>query len=99
MVTPASEISVTARWQHNASMKSDAKDPWLQRWLPLALHHVQRAGNGPVLELGCGSGRDTRTLVQAGFKVIGIDLSPDEIERARRVVPEAQFHIGDLREL
>lgn len=77
-------------------MKSDAKDPWLQRWLPLAIQH---AGDDPVLELGCGSGRDTNTLVQAGLKVIGIDLSADQITQARVAVPEAQFHIGDLREL
>jgi SAM-dependent methyltransferase len=77
------------------AMHSDTSDPWLRRWLPLATQH---AGSGAVIELGCGSGRDTRTLVQAGLKVIGVDLSAEDIAEARIAVPEAQFQHGDLRE-
>jgi len=39
-----------------------AGDPWLARWLPLL---AERAGGRPVLELGCGGGRDTATLAEA----------------------------------
>jgi SAM-dependent methyltransferase len=69
-------------------------DPWLQRWLPL-LH--ERAGGAPVLELGCGDGRDTFTLVAAGLDVVAVDLSPGAIATARARVPQATFHVGDLR--
>jgi ubiquinone/menaquinone biosynthesis C-methylase UbiE len=44
------------------------------------------AGNarGPVLELGCGTGRVTRPLARAGIDVVGIDRSTPMLERAHR---------------
>jgi SAM-dependent methyltransferase len=69
-------------------------DPWLERWLPLVVVHADGAA---VLELGCGGGRDTRTLAAAGLRVVGIDLSAEAIEEARARVPTAQFHCQDIR--
>jgi len=36
----------------------------------------------PVLELGCGTGRITMALAQAGKRVTGLDLSERMLERA-----------------
>jgi len=69
-------------------------DPWLQNWLQL-LH--DRAGVTPILELGCGIGKDTAILIEAGFRVVAVDLSPRAVERARDAAPQAEFHIRDLR--
>jgi SAM-dependent methyltransferase len=69
-------------------------DPWLQDWLQLLR---DRAGAAAILELGCGIGKDTAILVGAGFRVVAVDLSPRAIERARAAVPDAEFHIRDLR--
>lgn len=74
-------------------MKDD--DRWLERWLPLLR---ERARDGAVLELGCGDGRDSMFLADAGFNVIGIDRSAAQIERAKRAVPSAGFHCADFRE-
>ena len=68
-------------------------DPWLERWLPLL---AERAAGAPVLELGCGSGQDTATLVSVGLRVVGIDLSPERIAKARLRVPSAEFHCQDF---
>jgi SAM-dependent methyltransferase len=46
---------------------------------------------GRVVELGCGSGITSRLLVDAGFEVTGVDLSPDLLAIARDRVPEASF--------
>jgi len=74
---------------------SSPTDPWLERWLPLV---AERAGPDPVLELGCGSGRDTAVLAGAGLRVVGIDLSAEALEEARARVPSAQIHWQDVRE-
>lgn len=38
---------------------------------------------GPVLELGCGTGRVLLPLARAGHEVVGIDLAPHMLARAR----------------
>jgi ubiquinone/menaquinone biosynthesis C-methylase UbiE len=40
--------------------------------------------SGPVLDFGCGTGDITIACKEAGFKMFGIDVSPQMIERARR---------------
>jgi cyclopropane fatty-acyl-phospholipid synthase-like methyltransferase len=50
-----------------------------------------------VLELGCGNGIPVaRDLVDAGFDVTGVDVSPEQIRRAREAVPEAKFVAADM---
>lgn len=48
-----------------------------------------------VADLGCGTGTLTRLLVDEGYTVDGLDLSPEMIRRARAKVPEARFGVGD----
>jgi SAM-dependent methyltransferase len=38
---------------------------------------------GPILDLGCGSGRLLAPLGRDGFKVLGVDMSPTMLARAR----------------
>jgi SAM-dependent methyltransferase len=49
-----------------------------------------------VVDLGCGSGLWARELVDAGYRVLGIDISEAMIELSRRRVPEAEFRVGSL---
>jgi len=37
---------------------------------------------GPVLEIGCGSGRLLAPLARAGYEVTGVDQSPEMLARA-----------------
>jgi SAM-dependent methyltransferase len=39
---------------------------------------------GPLLELGCGTGRVALPLVRAGYRVTGVDISNEMLARARR---------------
>jgi SAM-dependent methyltransferase len=48
------------------------------------------AGDGLVLELGCGSGLLTRYLVEAGHRVIATDASPAMLALARNYAPGAE---------
>jgi SAM-dependent methyltransferase len=70
------------------------RDDWLARWLPLI---GERSAGLPILELGCGGGRDSEVLVAAGHKVVGIDLSAKAVKNARTRVPTADFHCQDIR--
>jgi SAM-dependent methyltransferase len=45
--------------------------------------NLARIKDGPVLELGVGSGRVAVRLAKAGFEVTGVDESPSMLERAR----------------
>jgi SAM-dependent methyltransferase len=49
-----------------------------------------------VVDLGCGSGQWARELVEAGYGVLGIDISEAMVEISRRRVPEAEFRVGSL---
>ncbi|WP_424626017.1 class I SAM-dependent methyltransferase [Achromobacter marplatensis] len=69
-------------------------DPWLDRWLPLIL---ERAGNAPVLEVGCGHGDDTVTLARAGLAVTAFDLSPANVAIAAARAPTARIEQRDVR--
>jgi hypothetical protein len=61
---------------------------------------VQLGPSGNVLDLGCGNGVPVaRLLVEAGYGYVGVDLSPVQIERARRLTPHAEFICGDMSEL
>jgi SAM-dependent methyltransferase len=50
--------------------------------LPLVEAYAQRTG-GPLLELGCGTGRLLVPLASAGYEVTGVDLSPEMLRIAR----------------
>jgi len=41
------------------------------------------AAGGPVLELGCGTGRITLPIARAGLEIVGLDLSEAMLERCR----------------
>lgn len=49
-----------------------------------------------VLELGCGAGNLARLLVEQGFEVTGVDISPTAIEWARERAPRAKFVVADV---
>ncbi len=53
-----------------------------------------------VLDVGSGTGRPTaHTLVSAGHRVLGVDVSPVMVELASRQVPGAEFRLADVSEL
>ena len=57
------------------------------------------SGKGRTVDLGCGPGQVARYLKARGVDSMGIDLSPQMVERARRVNPTIPFQQGDMRKL
>lgn len=60
---------------------------------------------GPVLELGCGTGRISRALAAAGLDVVGIDFATPMLVEARskqqaaRLPGRLEYRQGDIRTL
>jgi SAM-dependent methyltransferase len=57
------------------------------------------AGQGKVLDVGCGPGHIGRYLQDRGVDVKGIDLSDAMVDAARRLNPGMEFAVGDMRHL
>lgn len=69
---------------------------WLDRWKTLM---AERSPSPAILELGCGSGLDTRWLVREGLgDITALDMSSTALAECRRAVPSARLVCHDLRE-
>ena len=67
----------------------------------LFYEHLARRGDGPVLELGTGTGRAAIPLARAGCDVWGIDSSEAMLDRARCNAGDPEnphFISGDMRD-
>ena len=75
-------------------MNRTVSDPWLDRWLPQIAEYAKQT---PILELGCGPGDDTETLVRAGHSLIALDLSAECVAKVKTRVPGARICQQDVR--
>jgi len=63
------------------------------------------SADGPVLELGCGTGRVLIPIARAGVTIVGLDGSPAMLAQCRaklgaepaRVQSRVELHTGDMR--
>lgn len=58
--------------------------------------HAAGIRDGVVLDLGCGSGIWAAELLDAGYDVVGIDLSEDLLAIARERAPGADFRCASI---
>jgi ubiquinone/menaquinone biosynthesis C-methylase UbiE len=65
--------------------------------IELALRPVPRPPDQLLLDVGCGRGGTAKYVQDHGWgTVVGIDVEPDSIARARRVYPDIAFHACDV---
>jgi SAM-dependent methyltransferase len=78
-------------WEEwSAQVADDPRHAWLESLLAVLPE------DAVVVELGCGNGtRETRELA-ARAQLTGVDLSAEQLRRARERVPNATFVRGDL---
>jgi SAM-dependent methyltransferase len=77
----------------SAQVTGDPRFAWLER-LSSRLPEGAR-----IVELGCGNGtRETQSLA-ARFELTGVDLSQEQLRRARERVPDASFVHADLTQV
>lgn len=75
--------------QRNASLYAE--------WLAKLASMLPRGAE--ILDLGCGTGKFTARLLAEEFHVTGVDISPVQIDRARTLVPNADFICADMSEV
>ena len=61
-----------------------------------ALRSKLGPGRHEILEMGVGGGNNLSHL-KSDFKFTGVDISPQMIEQARKLNPDEEFHVGDMR--
>jgi 2-polyprenyl-3-methyl-5-hydroxy-6-metoxy-1,4-benzoquinol methylase len=52
-----------------------------------------------VLDLGCGTGGESKRVMKLGADVIGIDLSKESIKFAKENIKEANFYVMNILEM
>ena len=67
---------------------------------PIVLNTLLKYGiskDAPILEIGCGEGRDARAVLEAGYCLTATDISPEAIRYCRETFPAFQqhFHVMD----
>ncbi|MBI3942356.1 MAG: class I SAM-dependent methyltransferase [Chloroflexi bacterium] len=77
-----------------AAAYEDARHGQANPELDLLLRRL--ADGAHVLDIGCGAGVPIAHTLAQRFQVTGIDISEEQIRRARRNVPEATFLHGDV---
>jgi SAM-dependent methyltransferase len=76
-----------------AQIADDPRAEWLEEL-------VSRLPEGArVVELGCGGGTPETALLAERFRLTGVDLSAEQLRRARERVPGAGFLLADLTEV
>jgi cyclopropane fatty-acyl-phospholipid synthase-like methyltransferase len=79
--------------------------PWEIEAAQPAFVNLADAGafHSPILDIGCGTGENALMLAARGHDVVGVDLAPSAIERARTKARErgltARFEVGNALEL
>jgi cyclopropane fatty-acyl-phospholipid synthase-like methyltransferase len=67
------------------------------RWLRRATELIPPGAS--VLELGCGAGVPMTRTLAANRRLTGVDISAEQVRRARENVPEASFLLADMTAL
>ena len=55
--------------------------------------------NAKVLDAGCGGGRDTNRLQERGIETVGLDITHNLIQEAKKNFPQCNFVEGDILQL
>jgi SAM-dependent methyltransferase len=79
-----------------AEWASSFESPAL-RWVEKLEQRLRKRSR--VLDLGCGGGGPATQALAARHDLVGVDISERQLERARRLVPEARYLKADASEV
>lgn len=83
--------------------KDELHSPIAKRWLGEINRRIPSGERLKILDVGCGTGFFSILLAKQGHEVIGIDLTPDMIEKAQKLAEEentsCRFFVMDAENL
>jgi ubiquinone/menaquinone biosynthesis C-methylase UbiE len=79
--------------------QEDERNPLMELEAPILQCMLAAIPPGKALDAACGTGRQTRRLLELGHDVTGVDLTPGMLHQAVRRNPQADFIRADLRTL
>jgi cyclopropane fatty-acyl-phospholipid synthase-like methyltransferase len=77
-----------ATWQ--SQIVGDPRERYVQKLLSLLPEHAD------ILEIGCGGGVEPTPTFATRSRLVGIDISRAQVDRARAAIPEAEFIHADV---
>ena len=69
---------------HGVSWSSDVSTPVVME----VIDKYKISQNQRILEIGCGEGRDSRTVLEHGFQLMATDISKEAIAYCKKIMPE-----------
>jgi SAM-dependent methyltransferase len=99
LATDVPELDVRAGYAAWSETYDGPGNPLIAAEQPVVWALLDRLPPRSALDAACGTGRHARHLVDLGHDVVGIDVTPEMIVRARASVPGARFALGDLAAL
>ncbi|MBI4097629.1 MAG: class I SAM-dependent methyltransferase [Candidatus Levybacteria bacterium] len=81
----AKRVSNKIAMDHNSSYR-DEIDQFIKLIPP----------QGLIADMGCGFGSEVAYFDSLGFKTLGVDISSESIELARKLYPNLKFIVGDF---
>jgi SAM-dependent methyltransferase len=99
-----------SRWEEVVGDDRERADRYADRFAAAAaagqdvhgeahLVHALLPGPARVLDAGCGTGRVAVRLAELGHEVVGVDVDPLMLDRARRDAPHVTWVVADLAQL
>ena len=75
-------------------------DSEAKKFIQTLMGHLKLPKSSKILDLACGKGRHSKTLNELGYHVLGVDLSENSINEAKRLSNDTlSFRVNDMRQV
>ena len=99
-------IAKESDWYKHSWSLDIKHQSWVEdtgRQVNFIINHLKLKGNERILDLACGFGRHSLSFASKGFDVVGVDLTKEYIEDAKKTAEEkglpVTFLLSDLRDV
>jgi ubiquinone/menaquinone biosynthesis C-methylase UbiE len=92
-------LDVASGYTRWAEVYDAPGNPLIECEEPVIHSLLDELDGDPLLDAACGTGRHLAYLASRGHRMIGVDVVPTMIDKAREKTPSADYRVGDLTAL